>query len=48
MIHEHLLYSEMIEGNGKITKEPTFLGATLLTLGLGIMFYAVIVLCSAL
>ena len=39
-IREHLLYNDVIEGDGRVSHEPTLIGIALLTIGAGIALVA--------
>jgi hypothetical protein len=45
-IQEHLLYNDIIEGDGRISHEPTFLGAAVAFTVFGLGIVAIIFLAS--
>jgi hypothetical protein len=48
MLNEHLLWTRIIQNDGRLQKEPTFLGASLLFVAICAGFYALIFLGAAL
>jgi hypothetical protein len=46
MLRSNLLYTTMIESDGRLAKEPTFLGAVLIGIGLFAVFAFIIFLGS--
>jgi hypothetical protein len=50
MLNENILWQRAISANGKLFREPTFLGAVLIIAGsavaLGVAFYVIVLLSS--